>query len=375
MRRGERGLVTVAGRVAAETRARLAGLVPEFRARDVDRRLDLKGMNPLSAYATTAARLALDAAGVRVGPREGLETGVVNGLYAGPGEERQMMAVIPSGGAEADIPTFSHIVANATAGWISNALLLKGYSTTVSQGPDAGLFALLMAHFAVRSRSAPRILAGAADELFSRYLENYDELDLLHTGRDEGEFGLRPDVPDRRVLGEGAAYVVTEEAEVAAARGAAVLAEVKGYGMTTDCAAFYEPMLAPEGLVAAIAGALTTAGWSPEDVGLVIWSPQGNAGDAKALGALEAALPGRRPPLVTTVFHTGLCESASGTATLAAVLDAWSRGEPLWPQITGSEEIDGRPLPAGPTPILALATSDLGYNLALAIEPREGAGA
>jgi len=374
MRSGRRGFSSIAERVSAPTQASLAGLVAAFRARDVDRRLDFKGMNPLSIYATAAARLALGDAGLRVGPREGLETGVVNGLYAGPGEEGQMMAVVPSGGAEADIGVFSHIVANSTSGWVSNALLLKGYATTVSQGPDAGLFAILMAHLAVTSRSSPRILAGASDELFSRYLRNYDELDLLHTGRDEQEFRLRLDVPDRRVLGEGAAYVVAEELDVARTRGAKILAEIKGHGMTTDCSSFYDPMLKPDGLIEAIDRALKVSGWSPEDVGLVIWSPQGNASDAKVLDAVEAAFGNHRPPLVTSVFHTGLCESASGSVTLAAMLGAWSRDEPLWPQITGLDEIDGRTLPAAPVPALAIAASELGYNLALAIEPWEGDG-
>ncbi len=369
--RGYRGLFPIEKRVSQPLQAKLAGLVPEFMGRDVDKRLNLKSMNPISRLATAAARLALKETGIRVGPKEGLNTGIVNGVYAGPGEESQMLAVILSKGAESDINVFSQIVANATAGWVSNALLLKGYSTTISQGADAGLFSLLLAHFAIIGQSASRVLAGAADELFSRYLRNYDQIGYLYSGEDEANYRLRLDEPDRRVLGEGAAYVVVEELKTAKDRGAEVSAELVGYGMNTDWASFYEPNLKEDNLARAINEALEMAGWTGSQVGLVIWSPLGNACDRKILSALKHSLGpvADKVPLVTTVFHTGLLESASGIVTLASVLAAWSREKPLWPQITGLEEIDNRPLPTAPVPILAIASSDLGLNLALALSP------
>jgi 3-oxoacyl-[acyl-carrier-protein] synthase II len=374
LRRGRRGLSSIDGHVHRPTTSQLAGYVPDFKDRDVDRRLDTRQMNPISRYATVAARLALADAGIRVGPREGLGTGIINGVYVGPSEEGHMTAVVGSGGAEADIAGFSSIVANATAGWVSNALVLKGYTCTVSQGADAGLFALLFAHLALRSGFGPRILAGAADELYSRYFINYDELGLLCSGRDEEQYRLLSAVDRRRVLGEGAAYVVAEEREQAIERGASILAEVVGFGQTTDTAGFYEPNLDPAGLTAAVGAALGSAGWDAKDVGLVIWSPQGNSADLKQVEALRSALgePSRSLPLVTSVFNTGLCEAVSGTATLTAVLKAWSDGGGLWPQMTGVKEIDGSQLPAEPVPTLAIASSELGFNLALAIAPGSG---
>jgi 3-oxoacyl-[acyl-carrier-protein] synthase II len=373
LREGRRGLVPIDRIASGPTRARLAGLVPAFDGRDVDRRLDLKPMNPISRYAAAAARLAMADAELRVGPRDGLDVGVVTGVYAGPCEEGHMHAITRSRGAAADISGFSVIVANATSGWVSNALLLKGYACTVSQGADAGLFALLLAHLAVGSREAPCVLAGASDELYSRYFRNCDELDLLHAGDDEARYGLRLDVADRRVVGEGAAYVVAEDEGRAKSRGARVLARVAGYGMTTDTDAFYEPCARPAGLARAIGEALAMAGWDPGEVGLILWSPQGNSGDRKTLAALDEVLgaAAARVPLVTSVFHTGLAEATSGTATLAAVLRAWADGEGLWPQLTGVPEIDGRTLPASPVRTLAIASSELGFNLALALAPGE----
>jgi len=282
-----------------------------------------------------------------------------------------MRAVTRSGGAESDIAGFSTVVANSTGGWVSNALLLKGYSCTISQGADAGFHALMFAHLALASGSAPRILAGAADELYSQYVVNYDELGLLCTGDEERDYRLRLDIPDRRVLAEGAAYVVAEERAHASERGATPLAELVGYGQTMDVDGFLSPCLDPAGLQTSIDAALGGAGWEPESVGLVIWSPQGNRTDRKTLDALRASLGDRAAhvPLVTSVFHTGLAEACSGTATLAAVLAAWADGAGLWPQITGIDDIDDRPLPDGPTRTLLISSSELGFNLALALEP------
>ena len=374
LRENNSGLVPTGERVRERTDARLGGFVPEFQSRDVDRRLDLRPMNPISRYATAAARLALGTADIRLSPKTGKDIGVISGIYVGTSEEDHMLAVMRSGGAQADIAGFSTIVPNAMGGWISNALALKGYSCTVTMGADAGLFALLFSHLAIRSESSQRIVAGAADELYSRYYINYDELGLLHTGEHEKSYRIRPELDDRRILSEGAAYLVVEELHSARERGAGILAEIVGHGQTTDSINLYEPSRDPEGLVRAIRAALDDAGWSARDVGLITWSPQGNSGDLKVVEALDTVLLDRASsvPMITGVFHTGLAEAASGTMTLAAMLNAWANGGELWSQTTGLEEIDSRPLPSGPVPTLAIATSDLGYNLVLAIAPGEG---
>jgi 3-oxoacyl-(acyl-carrier-protein) synthase len=369
---GQRGMVSIKERIAESTNVPSAGLVPAFQGQDVDRRLNLKSMNRIGRYATAAARLALKETGIRVGPREGLETGVISGVHNGPDEDPHMRAVISSNGADAHIGTFSQIVANATAGWVSTALSLKGYSATVSQGADAGLFSILLAHLAITGRSAPRVLAGASDQINARNFLDYEKIDFLYTAEDEASYGLRLEEPDKRVLGEGAAYVVAEELGGALERGAQPLVEIVGYGMSTDTDSFYEPSLDSGRLTSTITGALQMAQWQAQQVGLVLWSPQGNASDRKILDGLAGALGERADevPLVTSVFHTGLCEATSGTITLAAVLTAWARGEMLWPQITGVEAVDGRALPRGPVPTLVVATGSLGFNLALALSPQ-----
>jgi 3-oxoacyl-[acyl-carrier-protein] synthase II len=373
LRQGRRGLVDASARVGVPTRAKLAGLVPEFDAKDVDRRLDLKDMNLLSRYATAACRLALGDAGLRIGPKEGIDIGLVNGVYVGPEEEDQMKAVIPSHGAQSDITCFTRIVANATAGFAAGALMLKGYSTTISQGADAGLFSMVLASAALRSGQAKRVLAGAADEVYSRYFRNYDELELLHTGDQEAEYGLHGSRGPKRVLGEGAAYVVLERLDDAMARGATSMLEVAGAALSTEPLGFFEAHRDPTVLAGAIERALAQAHVLPRDLGAVLWSPQGNASDERLTASFELALgqEASRVPLVTSVFHTGLLEATSGVATLCAVLEALRTGEPLWRQLRGPSNVDTRSTAIGKSPFLAVAGSEIGFYLALVLRPLE----
>jgi 3-oxoacyl-(acyl-carrier-protein) synthase len=377
LRAGRTALAPIAGRCDRPTAARLAGLVPEFAARDVDKRLDLRGLTRIARHAIAAARLALADSGLRLGPKEGLETGVVNGIFVGTSEEEYMRLVTRSRGAEVDIGSFASIVPNATGGFVSTALALKGYSCTVTMGADAGLHALGLAARAIRSRSTARVVAGGADELYPQYLLNYDVLGYLKSGAAEARCGVELGVDDRRVLAEGAAYAVVEERAEAVARGARILAEIAGCGQAAEPAAFPFAARTPDALARAIRAALADAGWAPDDVELACWSPPGNRGDAATLAALRAALGARAEaiPLITSALHTGLAEASGGMATLAALLGAWTDGGGPWAERTGIPAIDGRSAARAPARTLLLATGADGYHLALALAPAEWGGA
>ncbi len=365
-----RGLDPVSAKFSVETKASRAGFVKEFDIKNIDRRLDIKAMNPISKYATVAARLALADANLRIGPKEGLETGVINGVYVGPSEEQYMNAVIKSEGAEADINGFSQIVANSTAGWVSCALQLKGYSTTVAQGADAGIFALIAAYSAIHNNSAERILAGAADEVYSRYFLNYDQIGYLHEGSLEENYCINLDTPNRRVLGEGAAYLVLEEYEIAKSRKVPIIAEIKGYNVNCDYELFIEPSFSENRLEETICQTMLSANITSDDIDVITWSPQGNSTDRKMLKALQNTFGEKlqQIPIITTVFNTGLMESASGTVSLAAVLFCVKNKLPIWPSINNFETIDRVLLSKTPKNILTIASSDIGYNAAVIFE-------
>jgi len=341
-----------------------AGLVADFRGADVDRRIDFSAMNKIS-------RFAADHAGLKVSPRNAADVGIAMGVCNGPPETAHMDSVFSSDTYAADINCFSNIVANSTAGWVANALCLKGVNTTLAPGPHAGLQCVAYAYDFLSDGRAKCILAAAADEVYGQTYFNYNLLGFLYQGGDEENYRMQLSEPTRKVLGEGAAALVVETLDDASRRGAPILGEVLGYGMSSDAQGFGAQSLGAEGLEHACRIALDRAGAAAGDIGLVVWAPQGNAQDQKILTALERVIGGRAAslPLVTTTFNTGYIESASILLSLGAALAAVKQNAGLWPQRTGVESLDKRTLRTPPELVLALASTDLGYNFAVVLKP------
>jgi 3-oxoacyl-[acyl-carrier-protein] synthase II len=173
-------------------------------------------------------------------------------------------------------------------------------------------------------------------------------------------------VEKRKVLGEGAAMLALETAGAATARGARILGEVLGYGMGMDAEGFRAPNLGTGGLKHAVNLALARSSLSAEDIGLIVWAPQGNRQDAKVLDVCRELWGddfGQRP-LVTTTFNTGFIEASSILVSLAAALAALDAGPELWPQRTGLPQLDQRAAAEPPEYLLALAGTDFGFNFA-----------
>ena len=365
LRRGAVGLSPVANFPLTGQTSRLAGQVADFSAAQVDRRLDFSGLNPISKFAVAAGRLALEHAGLKINAANGDDAGVVMGVCNGPSEMGHLDSVFSSSNYAANIPSFSNITSNSTAGWVSLLLYLKGVNASLSAGPHAGLQSLAYAFDALAEKRARVILAGAADEVYGQTFYNYDGIGFLYAGAEEQDYRLRLKADKRKVLGEGAAMLVLENAEAAAARGAPVLAEVLGYGMSMDAEGFLAANLGTAGLRHAVQLALSRAGVAAEKIGLLVWAPQGNRQDEKVL-KVGAEIFGDRfaqLPLAGTTFNTGFIESASILVGLAAALAAGDGAE-LWPQRTGLPELDERRLTAAPEYLLALASTDVGYNFA-----------
>lgn len=366
LRRNAAGIGPVTRFPLNGARSRRMGEVADFKADAIDRRLDFSVLNPISRFAVAAGRLALEAAGLKITPATGDDAGVVLGVCNGPSEMGHMDSVFTSLSYAANIASFSNITSNSTAGWVSSQLYLKGVNASLSAGPHAGLQSLAYAYDALADGRARVILAGAADEVYGQTFYNYDGMGFLFAGDEELDYRLRLDADKRKVLGDGAAVLALETAVSATARGARILGEVLGYGMGMDAEGFIAPNLGIAGLKHAVHLALSRSGLSPADVGLIVWAPQGNRQDLKVLKVCEELWGPEfaRLPLATTTFNTGYLESASILASLAAALAALETGTELWPQRTGIPDLDRRALTVPPTHLLALGSSDLGYNFA-----------
>jgi len=353
-----------------EVQSKLGGFVKPFKASDIDKRINFAAMNPISSFATASAKLALDNAGLKVNRKNAEDVGIVMGSCNGPDEMAHMDSVFQTENHAADLSSFSNITANSTAGWVSNALLLKGINTTLSPGHHAGMQALMYAFNMLAEGRGKCILASAADEVYRQTYYNYNLIGFLYNGEQEERYATDFSTGKKKVLGEGAASLVLETMSGAKERNANILGEVLGYGQAMDAHSFGAPDMGHEGLVAAIENALQRSELSSADLDCIVWAPQGNAQDKKVLDAIRVVCGEKANtlPFLTSTFNAGYIEAASLLVNLSAVLYCLAEKKPFWPQCTGIEEVDNRQMSDTVEHLLVCGASDVGYNFAVIVK-------
>ncbi|HEV8268089.1 MAG TPA: beta-ketoacyl-[acyl-carrier-protein] synthase family protein [Thermoanaerobaculia bacterium] len=141
----------------------------------------------------------------------------------------------------------------------------RGPAWTVSVACASGTAAIGLAAELVRSGEVDRALAGGYDALSEFVFAGFDSLRALSTTT------VRPFDASRDGLGlgEGAGFVLLEEAESASRRGAEVLALVSSYASASDAHHMTRPAPEGDGLVRALRGALEAAGVAASEIAFI----------------------------------------------------------------------------------------------------------
>ena len=237
-------------------RCRLAAEVPEA--------------PPGSRRRSRADRLALAAASealddARLDRAERADVAVVIGAVGGGMLEAEewYWAHGAQPAAKPDRRAFGAVLPWSHVEVLANALGLYGPRETLITACSSGAAALAVAADLVRSGVADVVLTGGADAITRICYFGFNALKLLDPGP------CRPFDRDRRgmSIGEGAGFLVVEDAERARGRGARVYAEVAGHGMTSDAHHVTSPDPQGRGMARAMAEALDRSGLVPADVG------------------------------------------------------------------------------------------------------------
>jgi 3-oxoacyl-[acyl-carrier-protein] synthase II len=259
--------------------------------------------------------------------------------------DRRALRLGPSHASPLD---FANSVINAAAGQAAIWHGLRGVNSTVAAGEASGLLAISQAAELVRAGRAAAVLAGGAEELCFESFFGYARAGRLCGSRSPGEPELPVPFDARRTgfsLAEGAALLMLEDAGAASSRGAAVRAEVLGWG-SAFAADPGETCLAAA-VARAVRLALADAGTAPAEVGCLSASASGSreVDRAEALG-VAAALGERAATLPVTAIKAMLGEGLGVSGAWQALDLVATIGDGVLPGIAGLEQIDpDLPLP------------------------------
>ncbi len=253
---------------------------------------------------------------------------------------------------------FANVVINAAAGQTAIWHGLTGVNSTIAGGAASGLQAIAVAADLIRSGGAAAVLAGGADELCFETFFGFDSAGLLcgSARRDGSSAAATADselpIPfDARrngfALAEGAALLLLEEAGAAAARGARVLAEVRGHGSAFDSSRGEDAARSARAVERAVRAALADAGADAAAIGFVSAAANGSVeGDRQEAAGLAAALGRRAADVPVAAIKAMLGETLGAGGALAAIdaLATWADGR--LPGVPGLEAESGLALTA-----------------------------
>jgi 3-oxoacyl-[acyl-carrier-protein] synthase II len=243
-------------------------------------------------FAIAAAQEAMDHSGLKVDEANRDRVGVHIGSGIGGFDviEREHSALL-AGGPRRVSPFFiPGSIINLAAGHVSIRFGARGPNEATATACTSSAHSIGDAFRIIQRGDADAMIAGGTEASITPLgVAGFAAMKALSTRNDDPEHACRPFDKDRDgfVVGEGSGILILEELEFARARGAKILAEVIGYGMSAD--AFHMTGMAPEGegCFRAMTAALKVAGIGPEKIDYVnahaTSTPLGDALESKAI--------------------------------------------------------------------------------------------
>lgn len=189
---------------------------------------------------------------------------------------------------------------------LSTIFNLRGINFTLSGACASGSHAIGMAYLLIRQGLQECVLCGGAEEVNVFSMGNFDALGAFSIREDEPERASRPFDKNRDGLvpSGGGATLVVESYESAMSRGATILAEVVGYGFSSNGEHISVPNV--DGPVRSLRMALQDAGMTPAQIGYVnAHAASTPIGDLNEARAIDEVFGDSKPYVTSTKSLTG----------------------------------------------------------------------
>ena len=275
--------------------ARIAGEVHNWNPADKLDNSEIKKTDRFAQLGIWAAIEAMEHSGLDWEQGDAYRHGVVIGSGVGGIQtiEHFSGVLIEKGPRRLSPFTVPKLMVNAAAGNVSIRFNLRGVNSAPATACATGGHALAEAYMFIAMNQADFILAGGAEGAVCPVcVSSFSAMKALSTRNDEPMLASRPFDRDRDgfVLAEGAAVLAVEELEHAKARGATILAEIVGFGITGDAGHIAAPDAEGTGAKAAMAAALRHANINTDQVDYInahgTSTPLGDAAEVHAVKTL-----------------------------------------------------------------------------------------
>lgn len=267
---GRHGFGIISKFDASQYKAHVAAQVKDFVAKEYMDFKAAKRMEPFSQYAVAAAKEAIEQAGLCMEQEDAYRVGCSIGSGIGSLEvvEREYSKLTQKGPSRVNPLMVPLMISNMAAGNVSIAYGLKGKSLNVVTACATGTHSIGEAYRSIQANDADVMLAGGTEScICPTGVAGFAALTALSGSEDPDRCSIPFDRDrDGFVMGEGAGVVVLEELEHAKKRGAKILAEVVGYGATSDAYHITSPAEDGMGAATAMRWAVQESGAAMEDI-------------------------------------------------------------------------------------------------------------
>ncbi|GIQ68730.1 beta-ketoacyl-[acyl-carrier-protein] synthase II [Xylanibacillus composti] len=326
---GVSGIAEIEHFDSSQLATRIGGTARDFRPESYMSAKEVRQYDRYLQFAIAAAQQAIDQAGLDIADqpeRVGVYVGTgIGGLHTLLENHRTFLERGPKRVSPFMIPM---MIGNMAAGLISIRMGAKGPNMATVSACATSNHAIGEAFHLIRSGRADAMIAGGTEApMHELAFAGFSNMQAMSVRNEEPARASRPfDLHrDGFVMGEGAGVLVLEERDHALARGAAVLAEIIGYGTAADAYHMTAPDPEGKGACQAMKEALEDARLSPQSVDYInahaTGTPLGDAAESKAIESLFGA-GGKMPLVSSTKSMTGHLFGAAGAIEAVAVIQA-----------------------------------------------------
>jgi 3-oxoacyl-[acyl-carrier-protein] synthase II len=246
IRNGKSGIERITQFDPAAYSCQIAGEVKDFDPAKYIEKKEIKKMGRFTQFAIAASDFALESSGLKITPDIAEQVGVYIGSGIGGFEviEREHKILLERGPSRISPFFIPATIINLASGFVSIRTGAKGPNSATATACTTGAHAIGDSYKLIQREAADVMICGGTEAAITPMgIGGFAAMRALSHRNDDPQHACRPWDKDRDgfVVGEGAGLLILEELEFAKRRGAHILAEIVGYGMSSDAYHFTSP--------------------------------------------------------------------------------------------------------------------------------------